>query len=152
MTLAPWIFLSRQSSPKKLLHLATVSGAQDFVYYHELGHLLMGHLAIGQSQRVEFEADQFARLVVGNTHTDNEGAYGWRVVGAAIPLVLLAVLAAKAGNSSGSPTHPASRERVLAFARSFKEPNASLILAYARGIAAACNPALERWWNCRVTL
>lgn len=152
LTFAPWMLLSRQSHSRVLLHLATVSGAQDFVYYHELGHLLMGHLAKGPSQRVEFEADQFARLVVGNTHTANEGAYGWRVVGAVIPLVLLAVLDVKAGNFSGSSTHPPSRERVLAFARSFKEPNASLILAYARGIAAVCNPALERWWNCRVTL
>ena len=37
-----------------------VSGAFDFVWLHEYGHLLLGHLLSGPSHRVEFEADQFA--------------------------------------------------------------------------------------------
>ncbi|MCJ7761269.1 hypothetical protein MUP59_09055, partial [Candidatus Bathyarchaeota archaeon] len=50
-----------RSNPDMLLPFMIMSaGASRFVWYHEYGHLLMGHLNVGACHEVEFAADRFA--------------------------------------------------------------------------------------------
>jgi hypothetical protein len=143
-------FLFHKSSfPSAVLHYhLMVSGALDFVDFHEIGHLLMGHLEIGPCHRVEFEADRFAAIVVAQSFSEIGGTFGWRLTGVALLFALLRVLEVTNGDQP-SETHPSALARLNSLRYTLGEDTVSVMTLYYQAFLKACKPALiQNWgWN-----
>lgn len=132
-------------------YISMYTSGQNFIRMHEYGHLLMGHLSGKPCPRVEFEADKWA----------------WRVVLAAAPsvkhwpvfamgimsvLVMMVVLEKHQGEEP-EDTHPHASKRLWAFLRDMAECDpafTSILMHYANGMVAACNPTLAQHYSLHI--
>ncbi len=145
-----YVLLASDLPNAATLYNLMLSGALDFVLFHEMGHLLMGHLDIGPCHRVEFEADAFAAMVVARSLLDLDQALGWRCNGIALLFALLRILEAARGDRP-SKTHPPATRRLKSLSGTLGASNASAMELYYRAFLEACNPTLEKRWGWRVT-
>lgn len=142
------------------LYTQLVSGAFDFVWLHEYGHLLLGHLLTGPSHRVEFEADEFAtatmfravetfpkyemvraaqpEMIEDLVHFDRT----LYLCGAALSLSVLCLF--DLFRMGDSPTHPLGKARVHNIAKRYPEIE---ILNFVRNVHQALNPTLGDYWS-----
>lgn len=122
-----------------------LSGATDFVWYHEYGHLLMGHLEREPALDLEFEADNFAaRALLATFHEKPEAAH-WRVTGAIGMLMVLLILEGRQPTHGTHPSAPARLQRV-------QDHYEGLFIPVANGIATLCNPSLHDSWKFEIDL
>jgi hypothetical protein len=96
------------------------------VLAHELGHIILGHCCVAESNRhqisrnQEREADSFAASVaVGQLFAEHF------VIGGILSNLMLAWISASQGATTGVSTHPASEERVRDYIRSHIEEAAT---------------------------
>lgn len=150
----------RRDSMHLYLHTYFVSGAFDFVWLHEYGHLLLGHLLKGPSHRVEFEADEFAAATMFRaveTFPKYEMARAEEpevvqdlvefdrtlyIFGAALALSVLCLF--DLFRMGDSPTHPPGKARVHNIAKRYPAID---ILSFVRNVHQALNPTLEDYWS-----
>ena len=122
------------------------SGAHNFVWYHEYGHLLMGHLPIGPCPEVEFEADVFAWQLV-NKHVDQGTMPAfWNALGAMALISLFEIIEAIAGRPQAA-THPEARLRLKRLMRTLNENDRSTMYRFIQSMIWTCNPTLLRSWG-----
>lgn len=127
--------------------LAAVDGAQSFVWFHEYGHLLKGHLRRRPSPTIEFEADDFAIVVTGNP-TQKKGLSSWAFLG--VVFLFLALIAIEERNGGGAhESHPPARERLQRLLQRIERSN-RVFTRTAMSAAAALNTVLEAKWDFRV--
>ena len=137
-----------------------VSGAFDFVWLHEYGHLLLGHLLEGPSYHVEFEADEFAAVTMFNAvekfpkfeilrATQPEIVEDmlqlertFYLYGAALSLSVLCLF--DLFQKSESSTHPPGKARVQNIAKLYPEID---ILNFVRNVNQALDPTLQDYWD-----
>lgn len=122
-----------------------LSGTVDFVWYHEYGHLLMGHLEREPALDLEFEADAFAaRALLATFHEKPEAAH-WRVIGAIGTLMILLILERRRLKHGARSSARARLQRV-------QDHYEGLLTPVAKGIATLCNPSLHGSWGCDIYL
>jgi hypothetical protein len=134
-----------------------VAGACDFVWLHEYGHLVMGHLLTPQSHKIEFEADSFASVTMfravekfpkyeGLAEDDRkfmiEFDRTFYLLGAALSLTVLCMF--DLFDPRESLTHPAGMARVRNLAAQCPSID---IVAFVSNAQQALNPTLKGNWN-----
>jgi hypothetical protein len=142
------------------VYTSLVAGAFDFVWLHEYGHLLMGHLLTGPSHKVEFEADEFAVSTMFGAVEKFPKYEEFRVAqpelfvalvefertlyffGAALSLSVLCLF--DLFRKGDSPTHPPGEARVNNLAKRFPTID---IRSFVRNVHHALNPTLRDFWN-----
>lgn len=155
----------RQDKHHMFVYTCLTAGAFDFVWLHEYGHLLLGHLLKGPSHKVEFEADEFAiRTIFGAVETFPK----MEVIGAAHPGILkdyiklertlylsgaalsLSVLCLfDLFGQGASSTHPLGEDRVQNVAKLYPEFD---LLNFVRNVHCALNPTLEEYWGVKIKI
>lgn len=143
------LLMSHKSTQWHRHQALVLTGAHYFVNYHEYGHLLMGHLAIPPSWRVEYEADYFANTMIARGPQTKPGQE-WKAIGAILTIVLLAIIEAKYPVTSN--TQPPASLRLKMFIDCWGEPLRTVYRDYARAIALACNETLMTRWGVAVYL
>ncbi len=149
-----------QDQMQMYIYTSIIAGAFDFVWLHEYGHLLLGHLLEEASHRVEFEADEFAAAtmfsavekfpkfetlratqpeVVEELVQLERKFYLW---GAALSLSVMCLF--DLFQESESPTHPPGKARVKNIAKRYPEID---ILNFVRNVHHALNPTLQDYWG-----
>jgi len=120
-------YLASLSTPELFLPVRTITtSAHYFVWLHEYGHLLMGHLLREPCHEVEYEADNFAWRVVeakaaGNPHQGPYLRFG------AFSMLNIFQLIEIVQNSIESESHPTARKRIRRLIRLVKEEDAAEI-------------------------
>ena len=135
-----WSKSSREDAAR---HGFVTLGAADIVWYHEYAHLLLGHLELPPAPRLEFEADNFAFLVL-LLQQDRGTAQQWMCLGVVLLFFMLVVLDCWRGNAP-STSHPPAIDRLRKFLRI-----SDVYSSFAARLAALCNPTLEQSWGFRV--
>ena len=93
---------------------AATMGALMFVYYHEIGHLLLAHLQRELSPALEYEADAFAwTLVQTSPFVGGDQLTHWHKVGALTALSMIALVNACAGTDTTHPQGFARLQRAI---------------------------------------
>jgi hypothetical protein len=96
--------------------------AEHFVFFHEYGHLLLGHLQLGPGVQREHEADIWASWVA-ELSASKQRTYVqslWQAFGIVSVLFLLMLIEGRKGNFA-SDTHPLSLRRFLRLAATLDE-------------------------------
>lgn len=135
--------------PRRDMHsliVRVMTGAQHFVWHHEFGHLLRGHLERRPSHQVEREADEFAAAV---TLSKGVNQAFWESVGVVFLFLSLRIVEQRNGTSANQ-THPPIRERLMAFV-GLSGPHQELLVRLTNSATAACNEVLEETWGFRIT-
>jgi hypothetical protein len=114
------------------------AGAQDFVWFHEYGHLLLGHLTVGACQQLEYEADRLASSICAEISKRN-GLYG---IGMIIIVMMLMIMETQEG-TEGTPSHPMAAMRLLNVLGTFEASERSALFAVVNAVQTALNPALR---------
>lgn len=136
-----------RSNPDMLLPFMIMSGgASRFVWYHEYGHLLMGHLAVGACHEVEFAADRFAWFLMNHQFDKTSIAAFWNFLGALVVMLIIGLLE-KIFDVSESKTHPPARSRMQALLATLTEHDRNTMQEFLDVVIAICNPTLARYWN-----
>lgn len=91
------------------LHLTKVA-SKDFVLYHELGHLVLGHLNKTYNRTFEFEADEFAFRTLENTFSTEPTLFLWNLKGIFITLSALEIIEGIKGTNQNQ--FPSAMERM----------------------------------------
>ncbi len=125
-----------------------VEASVQFVWYHEFGHLLQGHLAQPQSNQLEFDADSFAFRIIAHEPKD-QSLDIWFALGSLMPLVIIDILET-VSQLHEAQSHPAAKLRIERGVHAFKTDNPRAVrpaLGYLRSLAAVCNPTLKSHWG-----
>jgi hypothetical protein len=128
--------------------LAMTEGSVQAVWFHEFGHLLLGHLEQPESHKIEFEADKFALKVMA-ADGQNSPFLIWLGLGGITSLVLIHVIETIKCADEGR-SHPSGRRRIEAAVDFWEEANPSLARAgrsYLQSLAAVCDPTLQQHWG-----
>jgi len=141
--------LLRSSPDTSFLFMVMSAGASRFAWYHEYGHLLMGHLAVGACPEVEFEADHFAWLLVNHQFGKTSSVAAWSCLGA-LALILVAGFLESASGVSQTRTHPPATSRIEALLATLNERDRNGLQEYLNAAVAICSPALSRFWSARI--
>lgn len=133
--------MSLRSNPMMVIPFQLMSrGAVNFVWYHEFGHLLMGHLKIGPCHDVEFSADLFAWELC-KRHYDTELIEGfWNLLGAIIVLITISCLEEFEGRYS--ETHPDAISRIDALLTTLGEQKRRTLWGAIGSIKAVFNDTI----------
>lgn len=146
---------SSHLSMGKEIRTLIAEGAQDFIAYHEYGHLLGGHFAIGPCRKVEDEADFFAILMITSKGNFSDEFWFFRLLGAVSLHILLLILEQKYGEVNDS-THPSARDRMWLLMEALNlAVNSSVVpilRSYVENIVTACNPTLKMGWGFTIDL
>jgi len=138
-------------TPESLILCETVAGGSiDFVWFHEFGHLLMGHLKDVPCHAVEFQADAFAARTMLRVSDERDKLF-WYIAGGAATLFLISLLEARRSTSHSS-THPPANDRLMHFLSATIDLYDYNVAALVQGFEAACNPTLSKWWNMTVDI
>lgn len=136
-----------RSRPNMMLPFMIMThGAQRFVWYHEYGHLLMGHLPVGPCHKVEFAADLFGWFLLNHHFDPADIAAFWNFLGALVVMLLIALLEAIL-HVSESKTHPSARVRIRELLATLTEHDRNTMLKFLDAVVSICNPTLARYWN-----
>jgi hypothetical protein len=124
---------------------STIILSERFVWYHEYGHLLLGHLRIGACHKIEFEADEFAFSVINKVtkESNNNQIVGWTIRGIILLFVLFEIIE-KYHNINDSYSHPTSRERLNTI---FKYIDKGTPDIYLNNVVKICNPILRKYYK-----
>ena len=113
-----------------------VSSANKFVWLHEYGHLLQGHLERQPAPKLELEADRFALFMIALASkriTMVTGQISQFILIGVIYLLIIIWVIEKKGKIVDSETHPPAVERLMYLL----EKSTQLEELYARNILAA---------------
>lgn len=119
----------------------TATAGWSFVWHHEYGHLLMGHLQTGAHPDQEHEADAFARTVLV-TLAEKTGNYAsWMLTGAIFLMVALWIIEKRHGLGSVT-THPPTMTRLdrLIAGNTWRAD-------IARRVSLVCGTATQELWG-----
>lgn len=143
--------MSEQSPEWTAIHRLIEAGAQGFVWYHEFGHLLLGHFDRRPSHDIENEADSFAFSLLHHQFSE-DGWLEWGCFGAVITMFTLVVLEASRGQRHCSSHPPAETRlrRLLSWAE--EHVDSKVVSELARNLAIVCNPTLEQKWGFSVAV
>ncbi|WP_157088152.1 hypothetical protein [Bradyrhizobium jicamae] len=119
--------------------MAMTEGSVQMVWFHEFGHLLLGHLEQPESHTIEFEADRFALSVIAND-TAGKPLAVWPGLGSMTIFILLDIIETIEKHDE-TPSHPSAKRRIKA-ALDFWEKANPLVFTAARSflpsVTATC--------------
>ncbi len=116
-----------------------VAGAQDFVWFHEYAHLLLGHLVVGSCPEVENEADLFASTIIAELSRWN----GFFSVGMVVMLMILVLMETQKGTPV-TRTHPIAGIRLLTALSPFEESERLVLRELVDAVQSALGPVLRQ--------
>jgi|GEM_PF-5174788 len=125
-----------------------VAASVQFVWYHEFGHLLQGHLMQPESHQLEFDADAFAFQIMACEPRD-QSVDIWSALGSLTPLLIIDILET-ISQSPESQSHPKAKCRINRALKTLSTRNKRVIgpaIGYLRSLAAVCNPTLIKYWE-----
>jgi hypothetical protein len=124
------------------------SGSMGMVWFHEIGHLVQGHLLEPQSHQIEFDADNFAfALYARETILRPNTIFAFL---GALTVIFMLELLDTIHQAKESPSHPLSRTRMIAALKILSETNDAALgtaYAYIRNLAALVSPTLGKKWG-----
>ena len=131
------------------MHLDLINGGGwDFVWLHEYGHLLLGHLDRPTGQNVEYEADSFAiRALALNPLCQQRPEVFPLICMGVITLLLVIHILQVSQDHAESETHPSTMSRLYRYLG-----DQELKWMMARRIVAALRPACRSRWDIQLTL
>ena len=124
--------------------MQAVAAAQNFVWFHEFGHILKGHLLGGPCPQYEYEADAFA-VAVTTDPTAPRGMLTWSFLGVVLLLLALRILERRYGDSP-SDTHPPVLDRLSQILGRIEQRNLTFS-RIAASATAAFNAVLNDHWG-----
>jgi len=142
------------------LYANLTAGAFDFVWLHEYGHLLLGHLLKERSHHIEFEADKFSVTTLFQCFnwfpkyeelraTDPETLEKlidfdrtFYLFGAGLSLSVLCLF--DLFHTEDSLTHPTGKARIDNIAKLYPQID---IMSFIRNVYHAINPTLREYWG-----
>ncbi|HST21836.1 MAG TPA: hypothetical protein VLR90_11995 [Blastocatellia bacterium] len=116
--------------PQRFAEISLVrDGAKGLIKFHEIGHLLLGHLEQPPSPSLELAADSFAAvtLILG---AETEEQRNYYYLGMAILFSVLEILEDMFGYNS--ITHPSAQERIKNLVEQLKLPVLNQLIGYFR--------------------
>lgn len=119
--------------------LLVLTGTSGFVYLHEFGHLLMGHLEKPYVPSLELEADSFAAKTLINVGKDRH-KLSWIAFGLATIFNILEMI--EVLNENTLETHPKATERLAALENEIQDFNLCLT---ATAIELLWIPSYRKW-------
>lgn len=125
-----------------------VGGSVEFAWFHEYGHLLRGHIERPHSHQLEFEADEFAFMVLSldqDGGSDSETVSWWKVMGGLSLLFLLAILEKILGQGP-SLSHPPGVERMASLFLHMTQSAAEFFVKYIICANELCGATLKECW------
>lgn len=131
-----------------IYHDFITSGAQDTVWYHEFGHLLLGHLKVRECHEIEYGADAFAFHLIPKRNSNHPEENLCRWIGAGLLFVLLAVqeLLLQLGYSKSHPPAISRLSKMLICARENMPNSKYLILRdVLQWSVEICDPTLMEY-------
>jgi hypothetical protein len=140
--------ISRSLPEMQLPFRLMAGGATDFVWNHEYGHLLMGHLLLGASHKVEFEADMFAWKTLSSRYDDHDSAPFWYLLGGLSLLTVLTIVELILKDDP-SPTHPSAQSRLNVILSHIGKPESSHFLMYLLAILMVCEETVAQAFGVR---
>jgi len=139
----PDMLLSRTWPEMQLPFRMIAAGATDFVWNHEYGHLLMGHLQRGSCHQVEYEADAFAWKVQLSKYDWHPDASFWYLLGG-ISILTLFIMIEAITKDGPSESHPSGKNRLYAILGSLDQGTAMRLLTYSRGMLIVCEDTIAQ--------
>lgn len=131
-----------------------LGGSAEFAWYHEYGHLLRGHLERPSCQQLEFEADEFALMVLSLTQYGGKASdvvSWWHVMGGVSVLLLLGIVEKILGQGP-SMSHPLGVERIASFLSHMSGSAAELFVRYICCTNEVCRATLKHYWGLDVDM
>lgn len=131
------------------MHLDIINGgAWDFVWLHEYGHLLLGHLDRPAGHDVEHDADSFAirALALNPLYEKRPEVFPLVCVGV-ITLLLVVHILQVSQDKAESETHPSTMSRLYNYLG-----DQELKWFIARRIVAGLRPTCQSRWGIQLTL
>ena len=139
---------SPATSKIKYTILKMVEGALQAVWFHELGHLLQGHLIEPSSHKIEYDADSFAFKILSREE-QNMTLDILSILGGLTPFIIMDIIQL-VNESVPSDTHPSAKERISHILKIIQVENPLAFkpsLKYLQSVAKVCNPTLSSRLN-----
>lgn len=121
-------------------------GSQDFAWYHEYGHMLMGHLAAEQGHDVEYAADTFAWQLIKAFRACEHPELFWYRIGALSLLAIIHLLEV-INKQPESATHPTAFDRLASICRDLEEPDRFTLFSPVGAMLALCEATLSKCYG-----
>ncbi len=132
-----------------------VESSVQFVWYHEFGHFLLGHLESSHSHKNEFEADSFAYQTLLHVASDIYGVGKfWVLFGGIVPLLLIDLLE-KILRIESQSSHPSGIDRIDSWLQLTKrvvnQRQFSLIIEFIQSLYEFCKPTIKKNYSIELT-
>ncbi|MBN1937457.1 MAG: hypothetical protein JW934_22560 [Anaerolineae bacterium] len=133
------------SIPELFLPIRTMTAtAHYFTWFHEYGHLLMGHLQRDPCHEIEYEADAFAlRIVEATASNDLRGPY---VRFGAFSLLTILHLIETVENVKESISHPPAKKRISRLLRMVKEEDVDAVRSVVSSMITLVQAVAEHYY------